>query len=100
MAGELTIARERGVSSLNARNALTNSTRRLQGWNNTYAPKNKKVKVLDWLRDNDFHVGETEEDLIGGQTFGEYRFDRDHDALDTFIRDAIYDGANSLKRKR
>lgn len=100
MAKETTVARESGVSSLNTRNAQTNSTRRLKGWNNTYAPKNKSVKVLDWLKDNDFHTGQTEEDMIGNKTFKEYKFDYSHDALDTFIRDAIYDGLQSLKRKR
>ena len=93
-------AKGQGINKSNARNSVNNSTRRLSGWNTTYAPKNKSVKVLDWLRDNNFHVFEREKDLIGNQTFGNYRFDGAHDALDTFIRDAIYDGVQSLKRKR
>ena len=102
MAGEVTIAREQGAGSLNARNAVTNSTRRLKGWNDTYAPKNQKVKVADWLRDNKFHVSEDNADDMGDMTYADVKRQGVESLgwLDTFLRDAIYDGMNSLKRKR
>lgn len=100
MAKEITIARESGAISINNAVKSTLSRSRLKGWNNTYAPKNQKVKVLDWLKDNDFHTDEHEKDVLGDMTFRDVLRGADYDNLDTLERDAVYVGASSLKRKR
>ncbi|MGM9687124.1 MAG: hypothetical protein ACI3YI_13020 [Bacteroidaceae bacterium] len=88
----------------NPRNAvMANSLRsRLRGWRDTYAPKNQSVKVVDWLRENKFHVSEDEANDMGNMTFADVKREGIESLgwLDTFLRDAVYDGANSLTRKR
>lgn len=101
MAKETIVARESTVSPLNAVRA--NSSRsRLRGWQDTYAPKNQKVKVSDWLKENKFHINDTEANDMGDMTFADVKRQGIESLgwLDTFLRDAIYDGMNSLSRNR
>lgn len=84
----------RGSSAINKRKAL-------EGWNTTNAPKNQSVKVVDWLRGNDFFVSKSENQTLGSATFRDVIKGRvDYSGVETFIRDAIYDASNSLKRKK
>lgn len=100
MAKESTVARESRVNQLNEVSRV--STRRLiKGWASTYAPKSQSVKVGDWLRENQFHVNDSELEGIGNTTFRDYGRERDRFYyLDTFIRDAIDAGYDSIRRKR
>lgn len=101
MAKESVVARESSVSPLNAVRA--NSSRsRLRDWQDTYAPKSQKVKVVDWLKENNFRVSESDTLDMGDMTFADVKR-QGIDSLrwiDTFLRDAIYDGMNSLTKNR
>lgn len=101
MAAEVAIAREGTVSPLNVER--TNSSRkRLRGWQETYAPKNQRVRVVDWLKENKFHVSDDNANDLGGMTFADVKRQGVENMgwLDTFLRDAIYDGVNSLTRNK
>lgn len=97
---EVSLVRESKVTPVNA--VRRNSSRsRLKDWKDTYAPKNQKVKVVDWLKENKFHVDEDNANDMGDMTFADVKRTGIQSLgwLDTFLRDAIYDGMNSLKRK-
>ena len=101
MAREKLAAHESSVNSLNA--VRTSSSRlKLRGWENTYAPKSQKVKLADWLKENKFNISEDDALDLGGMTFADVKRNGGDDLrwLDTFLRDAIYDGMNSLTRNR
>ena len=103
MAKESTVARESRVNPLNAVSSSGNrlSKRKvLDGWRGVNQPKSKSVKVLNWLLENDLYVSGMDASALWGTTFNDIIKGRNYDSVETLLRDAIYDGANSLKRKR
>lgn len=99
MARESTVARESGAQPLNAVSRVL-TRRRISGWANTYAPKNLRVNVGDWLKENEFNVSDDDLAEIGTTTFKDYGSERDRlYFLDTFLRDAVEEGFRSIKRR-
>jgi len=87
----------------------------LNGWNNTFVPKNLNVKVADWLAENDFSEKDVES-INEGVTFADFKTcicgKNEHglDIIDTakcgqfcvscymdsFLRDAIFDAIDAI----
>lgn len=92
----------------------TSTKKEIKGWRNIYTPKNLKVKVSDWLKEN----GHDDDDarVFEGVTFGEMKACVDHidekgirhinwdkfDSLicyrymDSYLRDVTFDACFSI----
>lgn len=94
----------------------TSTNKRLEGWADTYEPRNLKVNVAAWLAENHFSDKDVKtvdpsatfadfKSCICGEDHGIYtidtakmgRFiDNDEGYADTFIRDAIYSAIKAI----
>jgi hypothetical protein len=95
----------------------TSTNKEIKGWNNIYTPKNLKVKVAEWLAENDLE--DDAKNIDANATFADFKkFIQgtneygmqvvdvqaceieycENGYMDSFLRDVIFDALDAIKK--